>query len=155
MKLPLLLFVFVASTAFGQPQLATNAPIDKPVAVMTNPQFSALERAIAPHVAKARETYPEAKRRYLAGLPPKHVFFVTTRLRDMSGVLEQVFIAVERINDGKITGTISSNLALVKDYKRGQRYTLAETDLLDWLISKPDGTEEGNFVGKFLDTYKP
>jgi hypothetical protein len=73
----------------------------------------------------------------------------------MSGVLEQVFIAVERINDGKITGTISSNLALVKDYKRGQRYTLAETDLLDWLISKPDGTEEGNFVGKFLDTYKP
>ena len=28
-------------------------------------------------------------------------------------------------------------------------------EVLDWTISKPDGTEEGNFVGKFLDTYRP
>ena len=32
---------------------------------------------------------------------------------------------------------------------------MKESDVLDWTISKPDGTEEGNFVGKFLDTYKP
>ena len=27
-----------------------------------------------------------------------------------------------------------------------------EKDILDWLIAKPDGSEEGNFIGKFLDT---
>lgn len=27
-----------------------------------------------------------------------------------------------------------------------------EKDIIDWLISKPDRSEEGNFVGKFLDT---
>jgi hypothetical protein len=37
----------------------------------------------------------------------------------------------------------------------GDRYATAETELLDWLITKPDGTEEGNVVGKFLDTYQP
>lgn len=31
--------------------------------------------------------------------------------------------------------------------------TFPETDMLDWPITRPDGTEEGNFVGKFLDTY--
>ena len=32
---------------------------------------------------------------------------------------------------------------------------LAESDLLDWVIRKPYGSEEGNVVGKFLDTYNP
>ncbi len=138
----------------GQPQLATNAPVDKPVSASAT-QATALDRAIAPYVAKARQSYPKAKQRYLAGLPPQHAFFVTTRLRDKSGVFEQVFIAVKTIKGGKITGTIASDLSAVKGYKRGQEYTFAEPDLLDWLIAKPDGTEEGNFVGKFLDTYKP
>jgi hypothetical protein len=33
-------------------------------------------------------------------------------------------------------------------------YAFAETEVMDWLISHPDGSEEGNFVGKFLDTYQ-
>jgi hypothetical protein len=32
---------------------------------------------------------------------------------------------------------------------------VSEAELLDWLITKPDGSEEGNVVGKFLDTYRP
>jgi len=43
----------------------------------------------------------------------------------------------------------------VTGYKHGDTYSFPEADLLDWTISKPDGTEEGNFVGKFLDTYQP
>jgi hypothetical protein len=29
-----------------------------------------------------------------------------------------------------------------------------EPVLIDWLITKPDGSEGGNVVGKFLDTQK-
>jgi hypothetical protein len=36
----------------------------------------------------------------------------------------------------------------------GDPYKLSERDLTDWLISKPDGSEEGNVVGKFLDEWK-
>ncbi len=39
--------------------------------------------------------------------------------------------------------------------RRQQEYSFNEDELLDWLISKPDGSEEGNVVGKFLDTYGP
>ena len=35
------------------------------------------------------------------------------------------------------------------------RRVVPELEVLDWTVSKPDGTEDGNFVGKFLDTYKP
>lgn len=41
---------------------------------------------------------------------------------------------------------------LVRQYRRGDHNELKEADLVDWLISKPDGSEEGNVVGKFLDT---
>ena len=40
-------------------------------------------------------------------------------------------------------------------YGMGQFYSLPESQLIDWMIAKPDGTEEGNEVGKFLDTYHP
>jgi hypothetical protein len=30
-------------------------------------------------------------------------------------------------------------------------YSFQESELVDWLISRPDGSEEGNVVGKFLD----
>ena len=39
-------------------------------------------------------------------------------------------------------------------YRGGDAYSFPETDLIDWTISKPDGTEEGNFVGNFLDSYQ-
>ena len=154
MKQAFLIFLFAASTVFGEPQVAPNAPKDKPAPIKEG-KTSDFDRAIAPYVAKARSTYPEAKKRYLAGLPPKHTFFITTRLRDKAGKWEQAFIAVESIKAGQVTGLIWSDLTLVTGFKRGERYTFPEADMLDWLISKPDGTEEGNVVGIFLDTYQP
>ena len=154
-----LLFAFVlASGAVGLaqepdklPVLAPNAPADKPQRV----KQKAFEDAIKPYIEKARKTYPDAKERFLAGLPPKHFFFVTTRLHDSSGHLEQVFIAVKEIKEGTISGLIASEIEAVSGYKIGDKYSFPESDLLDWTVSKPDGTEDGNFVGKFLDTYKP
>ena len=154
MKAFLIVLALAASTGFCESQLAPNTPEDKPGS-LTYEQVGAFERAIAPYVAKARATYPEAKKRFLAGLSVKQKFLLATRLRDKDGKWEQAFITVDRIKDDKITGTISSDLIGVKEFKRGQKYTFPASDILDWLITKPDGTEEGNFVGKFLDTYKP
>jgi hypothetical protein len=154
MKHAFLILFFAASNVFAEPQVAPNAPKDKPAPLLEG-QTSAFDRAIAPYVAKARSTYPEAKKRFLAGLPPKQTFFITTRIHDKAGKWEQSFIAVENIKDGQVTGLIWSDLTLVTGFKKGERYTFPEADMLDWLISKPDGTEEGNVVGKFLDTYRP
>jgi uncharacterized protein YegJ (DUF2314 family) len=135
-------------------QLAPNAPRDQPLGLQET-QFAAFEKAIAPHVAKARATYPEARQRYLSGLPSGHTFFVTTRLHDNQGRWEQAFIRVSSIEGGKIRGRIASELTVITEFRNGQMYSFPEADVLDWLIAKPDGTEEGNVVGKFLDTYRP
>lgn len=138
-----------------EPQLAPNAPQDSPVAAAQKCVMDAIESAIQPYTAQARASWPKARERYLAGLPRGHTFFVTALLTDQTGRREQVFIAVESIRAGTITGRIWSSIAIVRGYHHGDRYSLPEAELRDWTISKPDGSEEGNFVGKFLDTYEP
>jgi hypothetical protein len=132
--------------------LAANAPTDRPGKAEDEKKF---DEVIKPHVEKARKTYPDAREQFLHGLPARHVFFVTARLHDSNGHWEQVFIEVKEISDGTIRGLIANDIQTVSGYKMGDGHTLKESEILDWTISKPDGTEEGNFVGKFLDTYKP
>ena len=132
-----------------------QGPPDRPVRMETREKFAAYEKAIALYIAKARATYPAAKKRFLAGLPPGHRFSVRVPLIDRDRGREDTFVRVEKIAGDRITGTISNDLSLVKNYKTGQRITFPESQIDNWLILRPDGTEEGNFVGKFLDHYKP
>jgi hypothetical protein len=154
----LLAAVVIACASAGEPQqgtLSPNAPVDRPVAVEGRSSDEALARMrelTAPYTEQALATYPDAKGRYLAGLPPGETFFVTTVLRDSAGRFEQVFVLVDQIDDGIVKGRIASEILSVDGYRRGQPHTFREADIVDWLISKPDGSEEGNFVGKFLDT---
>jgi hypothetical protein len=136
------------------PQLAPNAPSDR-VLGLTKTQSEKFERAIQPLIAQARLSYPDAKRRYLAGLPPNHIFAVTTTLHDMDGNREHVFVRVHAIADGRIYGKIVSHIELVKGFRENDAYDFPESEIDDWTISMPDGTEEGNLVGKFEDTYHP
>jgi hypothetical protein len=135
-------------------QLSPNAPPDQPVDAKGKAEAEEYRAAIAPYVEKGRKTYPEAKKRYLAGLPAGHHFFVVTTLRDRSGAFEQVFIAVAGIKGDRITGRIASDILGVKGFKNGDSYSFPESELVDWLITHPDGSEEGNVVGKFLDEWQ-
>lgn len=132
-----------------------KGPPDTPKLMKSQQSLAAYDRAIAPYIAKARATYPAAKKRFIAGLAPGYSFSVRVPLRDPSGKREDSFVSVEKIKDGKITGTIANQLDLVKSYKSGQRITVPESQIDNWVIVRPDGTEEGNAVGKFLDHYKP
>ena len=156
--LSILVTLGAANVAIAQqPQpdvyIAPNAPKDKPVSAGAS-QVDQMEAAMKPYIEKAKATYPQAKARFLSGLPPRHTFFITTRLYDSSKRVEQVFIAVNEIKDGQISGIIASEIHLVSGYRGGDAYSFPESALIDWTISKPDGTEEGNFVGNFLDTYQ-
>jgi hypothetical protein len=147
-----LLLALCSSAAFAQdPQLSPDAPKDVPSTVARG-ALPALEDAIAPYIAEAKRTYPAAKEKFLAGLPDGQSFFITTRLYESSGAFEQVFIAVRSIEGGVISGRVWSDINRVQGYKHGDAYTFTEADILDWLITHPDGTEDGNFVGKYLDS---
>ena len=154
-KFVLATLIVIQSVRLGadEVQLSPNAPKDKQVAVHSTSDLERLHKAMAPYVAQARSSYPNAKERFLNGLPKGQHFFVTTRLRDRGGKEEQVFVAVNSIQSGLIEGTIFSPIQIVSGFRYKQRYSFSEADLIDWLITYPDGSEEGNVVGRFLDTY--
>src|SRR6188768_3099378 len=117
LKLGVALLVVVASCASaGRHQdlaLAPDAPEDRPVhftGAEPNAALAKWRALVAPQVKQARSTYPDAKRRYLAGLPPRHMFFVTTLLRDQQGHFESVFVLVYEIANQRVTGRITTNV---------------------------------------------
>jgi hypothetical protein len=149
------LIAILAPVARAQePHVAPNAPRDRPLTASAAFWVRA-DSAMRPYIAQARATYASARRRFLGGLPAKESFFITIRLIDQAGNVEQAFLAVDSIARDSVYGRIWSQIAVVAGYRLRQPHAVRETDIYDWLITKPDGTEEGNYVGKFLDTYRP
>jgi len=153
-----LMVVIAAACAGGKPSpavvpepaLAENAPKDAPVSASAA-NVSAMGKLLAPCVTKARAAFPAAARRFRNGLPEGQSLFVVTVLHDSSGKFEQVFIAVDSIGKTDVYGRIWNQITIVKGYQLKQPYTVPESEIIDWMISKPDGSEEGNWSGKFLD----
>jgi hypothetical protein len=134
---------------------APTAPEDQPKAIATDQAYAEYERAIAPYVEQARQTYPDARHRFMSGQLGNRPFFVTVRLSE-DGRYEDCFVRVLVIDEksGDISGKIANDIQIAKRYRNGQRIIVHEADVRDWTIANPDGSEEGNVVGKFLSTYQ-
>ncbi len=109
------------------------------------------ERLLAPHIAAARRSLPAAKQRFLKGLPRGSTFFVTIAVQDGRNK-ENAYVKVERWNTEQITGVMATELRMVRRHKMGDRLVVSENDVIDWTITSERGDEEGNFIGKFLDS---
>jgi len=142
-------------TAGPADKLAPNAPSDRTIVSKTTSDLEAQHAELEPCVTTARATWRQVKQRYLAGLPQGHVLSVTVRLHDARGKEEQAFLVVDRLRGTRIEGRIANEIQLVEGFKYGQHHEVDELDIIDWTISLPDGSEEGNLVGKHLETGTP
>lgn len=145
MRALLLFALLVASRSWAE------VPADKP---LSGADSRTIDKAIAPYVAQARKSWPQVKQRALGGQLRGRPLFVTVRLFE-GGAFEQCFVRVQKIDGEMIVGAIANKLSVLKQKHPGDVVSFRESELLDWLISNPDGSEEGNVVGKFLDTYQP
>ncbi len=123
---------------------------DQPIGGRSLTKLRKIERAIEPYVKHARSTYPEARARWQSGLPEGSALYVTVQINDDAGRLEQAFVQVTSIEGGQVAGTIASEMTTVKGFRFGQSHSSPETEIMDWTITNPDGTQEGNVVGRFL-----
>ncbi len=146
------LFVLVALAAVGD--LAAQALPDRPFALAPK-EVARVDAALAPFVAMARSSYATAKQRFEDRLPRGYRLLVTTDLEDSLARREQTFVLVDSIVGERIAGTIASDVSLVSGFAKGDGIRLDEGRVKDWTIVAPDGTEEGNFVGRFMDYYRP
>lgn len=155
-----LITVVITFAACACASAQSKAPPDKVQRMRGDKQLEAMERAIAPYVAKARATYPAAKKRFLAGLPPNYLFTVWLPFDEIDKKTkeyrsESVFVVVVKISGGKIYGRINNKVLLLKKYRYGDPVQFPESRVQNWCIVRPDGSEEGNYVGNFLDHWKP
>lgn len=150
----LLLTIHVHGQSPNEAPLSEHAPTDKPHNLKGADQLEKYDELIAPYVEQAQKTLPKARKKYMKGLKDGQAFFLTTRIYDGLGNYEQIFVRVTSWENQRVSGTIANQLNAVKGFSFGQEITFPESDILDWLITHPDGKEEGNFVGNFLDTFK-
>lgn len=150
----LLLSICSYAQTSNEAPLSEKAPTDKPHNVKGPEKLEQYEALIAPYVKKAQKSLPKAKKKYSKGLKEGQAFFLTTRIYDNLGNSEQIFVRVSSWENTNISGTIANQLNAVKGFSFGQLIEFPESFVLDWLITNPDGSEEGNFVGKYLDTLR-
>lgn len=154
MRLPsqtiLAITIFLGLGAYAQegPHVADNAPVDCAFETTATDLFGFIEEKSP----EAMKSWPEAKSRFLNGLPDEHSLFVTFILVDQEQRSEYVFLAVDAISEEGISGRLWTDVFVVEGFQHGDRFLVDENAISDWLISKPDGTEDGNLIGKYLDT---
>jgi hypothetical protein len=136
-------------TIFFKPTGQPEGPQPAPSPGLRREAIGALQFRID----SARSAWPQARDRFRRGLPLAQRLLVTALLTDGLGGTEQASIAVDSVADGIIHGRVSSQVQTVVGWRRGDRYSMRESDLIDWTIVRPDGSTEGNFVGKSLEMY--
>jgi uncharacterized protein YegJ (DUF2314 family) len=146
--------IVTASALAGAAALAADRPNTSPPVTAAE-----LDKLAAPYVAQARATYPAAKKRFLAGLPRGYTFLVMFRfheIRKRGGTTyggEDMLVEVQSIKNGRVYGRLANKPEVMKSIKRGDSVSRPESEIKNWIIEHPDGSEEGNAVGKNLERY--
>jgi hypothetical protein len=148
----LLASLCVSCAARSPERNSSHPPEDQPIHCESD-GVAHLSDLIQSYVEEARNTYPTARLKWELGLPNGHRFLITTRFWHSENHFEQVFVRVSDIEFGTIYGHIA-NEPMGPGFKIWDSYEFSESELLDWTIQHPDGTEEGNVVGKFIDRYR-
>ena len=141
-------FYVVSAFAADDPHLAENAPKDCN-APMTPQSISEVVEKLSPDALK---TWPAAKKRFLDGLPERHSLFVTLLAFESDGRSEYLFVAVDEIAEDQIRGRIWNDVKVLQSLSIRAPIEIQEDAISDWLITKPDGSEDGNIIGKYIDT---
>ena len=121
------------------PNVFAKTPKDKPVHADGAQQMTDIERAIQPYVAKARKTYPAAKKRFVAGLPPKYLFSLCDEaLGSLSHEVRNFFWSLMRLRTAGSPVTLATHTKQPVGYNFGDKISFPESQVMDWTIVHPD-----------------
>ena len=114
-----------------------------------------MSKLIAPYIEKARATFPEVKKKYIAGdyVREKRQLDVQIELTDKNGDREMVFIVVTQCLGNRFQGIIVNDIQLLKEYKNGDTLSFSQDQVKNWVVVDSKGNEEGNFVGKAIEAF--
>ena len=150
--LPLLIgasLVFVVPGIAQAPAPVVLTAATAPAGV--RPALTRDETALANPVREALRTLPQAKKKFLAGLPIGDQFLLSVRVIATDTSFRQASARVL----GWHGNTVQALLLPPADAAPKTEPTpvsFPETAVVDWTLLRASGREEGNYVGRYIDT---
>jgi uncharacterized protein YegJ (DUF2314 family) len=120
-------------------------PVDEGI-VFPDPDDPALLRAHQ----EALRGLPRVKRRFRKGLRPGEALLVKHGFQAEEIEKEFMWVAVKTWKGARIQGQLSSEPTSCPGLRMGQAVELLESEIFDWVMVCPDGTEEGGFTTRVL-----
>ena len=110
------------------------------------------ELALASPMREALRTLPLAKKRFLAGLPQGDQFLLSVRVAATDTSFRQASARVLGWHGSTVQALLLPRPADSAGPTEPTPVSFSETAVLDWTLLRASGREEGNYVGRYIDT---
>ncbi len=100
----------------------------------------------------ARGRLPELKQSFNEGLEPGYTILVKVPFETEDGSNEWMWVEVIKWTDNEMEGILQNDPYEVSYVKAGALVKINEPDIFDYILSKPDGSYEGNVTGEVLES---
>ncbi|MDB5233628.1 MAG: hypothetical protein JWR44_621 [Hymenobacter sp.] len=116
------------------------------------PALTRNETALADPVREALRTLPQAKKRFLAGLPEGDQFLLSVRVIATDTSFRQVSARVLGWHGNTVQALLLPSSTDSAAPTEPLPVSFPETAVVDWTLLRASGREEGNYVGRYIDT---
>lgn len=130
------------------PQVITAATAPQGV----RPALAREETALADPVREALRTLPQAKKRFLAGLPQGDQFLLSVRVVATDTSFRQASARVLGWHGTTVQALLLLSAADSSRPTEPLPVSFPEAAVLDWTLVRASGREEGNYVGRYTET---
>lgn len=151
--LPLLVLLALGTAKPAAAQ--TAAPVVLTAATAPAGVRPALTRdatALADPVREALRTLPQAKKKFLAGLPAGDQFLLSVRVAASDTSFRQASARVLGWRGNTVQALLLPEAANSATPAEPMPVSFPETAVVDWTLLRASGREEGNYVGRYTDT---
>jgi uncharacterized protein YegJ (DUF2314 family) len=100
---------------------------------------------------RARERLPALQEAFGKGLLPGEILMVKAGFDKPDGAKEWMWIEVTSWEGTRISGLLQNEPFEIPELHAGQRVTVAQHEVFDFLLKRPDGTVEGNETGPLIE----
>ena len=144
--LPIVAFLVTENVNTAVAQTAT------PVVLTAATAPAGVRPALADPVREALRTLPQAKKKFLAGLPIGDQFLLSVRVAASDTSFRQASARVLGWRGNTVQALLLPAAADSAPPVEPTPVSFPETAVVDWTLLRASGREEGNYVGRYNET---
>jgi uncharacterized protein YegJ (DUF2314 family) len=136
---------------FSSPQEEGNSIVTSLFGAEDSLMYTSHDDELLNASARARQRFPELKKLFNNGLEPGYSIMVKIPFETDEGGNEWMWVEVTKWSNDDMKGILQNDPFEIKDLKAGALIDFFESDIFDYILSKPDGSFEGNETGEILE----